>query len=162
VPSNYVERAAASPARAPSSSSLGGGAYFGSPSGGSFDTLLVGASPRPPSGRDTGAAAAAPLAGTARTGAAFLGGGDSVRPAAGAGATEEFGALFASHEEWFRAAAAKRSEVYRTLQGEAAEVMRALQDGEARSAAVLGRINELDRLIDAEKARWGDRGVDAK
>lgn len=69
-------------------------------------------------------------------------------------AAEEFGQLFASHEEWFRAATAKRKEVYGQLIGEANDIGRALQEAESRSTNVLNRIHELDRLIGDEKARW--------
>jgi len=80
---------------------------------------------------------------------------------AGASAAEEFGQLFASHEEWFRAATAKRQEVYKHLLGEAGDIARSLQESEARSAAVVGRIAELDALISNEKARWASAAVEA-
>jgi hypothetical protein len=70
---------------------------------------------------------------------------------------DEFAALFASHEGWFKAATAKRVEVYNSLQGEAADILRALQESEAKSAAVLARISEMDNLLAEEKARWAER-----
>jgi len=77
-------------------------------------------------------------------------------------AAEEFGQLFASHEEWFRAASAKRHEVYRQLVGEASDIARALQESEARSAAVVGRLGELDQLLADEKARWAAKNAAAQ
>lgn len=72
----------------------------------------------------------------------------------GLSAAEEFGALFASHEEWFRAATKKRAEVYQSLHTETADLLRAVQEGENRSTAVMNRIAELDSLLAKEKASW--------
>lgn len=72
------------------------------------------------------------------------------------GAAEEFTQLFSSHEAWFKAAAAKRGEVYASLRTEADEVRRALAESEARSAAVLARLGELEALVAAERARWAE------
>ena len=72
------------------------------------------------------------------------------------GAAEEFSQLFASHEAWFKAAAAKRGEVYGALRAEADEVRRALAESEARSAAVLARLSELEALVAQERSRWAE------
>jgi hypothetical protein len=70
---------------------------------------------------------------------------------------EEFSQLFSSHEEWFRAATAKRQDVYKQLMSEASDIARSLQESEARSTAVVSRINELDSLIADEKRRWTEK-----
>lgn len=72
-------------------------------------------------------------------------------------APDDFAALFASHESWFKGATAKRAELYAALQGDAGDILRLLQESEARSAAVLSRIGELDAIVSEEKARWAER-----
>jgi len=70
---------------------------------------------------------------------------------------EEFSQLFSSHEEWFRAATAKRQDVYKQLVSEASDIARSLQESEARSAAVVSRMTELEALIQDEKRRWSEK-----
>ena len=72
------------------------------------------------------------------------------------GAAEEFTQLFSSHEAWIKAAAAKRGESYASLRAEAEEVRRALAESEARSAAVIARLGELEALVSQERARWAE------
>lgn len=69
-------------------------------------------------------------------------------------AAEEFGQLFASHEEWFKAATQKRKEIYGQLLNEATDISRALQEAEAKSLNVLNRVHELEKVIQDEKTRW--------
>ena len=184
VPSDYLQpvaaqaasaSAAATPAPAPaaaSPSAAAAGSFLQRLGGGSA-TAAAAASPSaaPPAapasssssaaasfgGLYSGGFAASSSAASAASASALALGGPNIPSAA-----EEFGQLFASHEEWFRAATAKRHEVYRQLVGEAGDIARALQESEARSAAVVGRLGELDQLLADEKARWAAKNAAAQ
>jgi len=78
----------------------------------------------------------------------------STMTASSSAAAEEFGQLFASHEEWFKAATNKRKEIYNQLLNEATDISRALQEAESKSLNVLNRVHELEKVIQDEKTRW--------
>jgi hypothetical protein len=173
VPADYLQTVTTTGGPQASASAVGGrsAAAAGSPAspahagGHSFDSPAGAASAAQESsflsrlGGGGGAAAAPGLSpgslGASRySAAAAAAASSSSSSASSSAAAEEFGQLFASHEEWFRAATAKRKEVYGQLLAEAGDIARALSETEARSLAVLGRVHELEKVINEEKGRW--------
>ena len=153
APTSFLQRlgAGASPAAAPSAGGIAAASTASAPTVASASAASASAFGGLYSGGYVSSSA------SSASGASALALGPNVPSAA-----EEFGQLFASHEEWFRAATAKRHEVYRQLVGEAGDIARALQESEARSAAVVGRLGELDQLLADEKARWAAKNAAAQ
>lgn len=71
--------------------------------------------------------------------------------------SDEFAHLFESHDEWFKQAMQKRSATYRQLQSSVAELGQRLSDGERKAGGLVGRIGELEGIIEEERARWSKR-----
>ena len=156
VPLEYVQSAGSSAAAAAATAASPQGAASSSSSAAPAAASWAGSARPTPQALvlHTHVQAASPSAGSAGGGGFPADLGATRGGGGGPSTAEEFGQLFASHEEWFRAASAKRSEVYRALAGEAADLLRALHDSEARSAAVLARIADMDRIIQQEKQSW--------
>lgn len=163
VPVSYVRSASraapaltpvsAAPLVLPSEPAAPPPASAGSPSRASFVQALPEASLSSATLRSEALAALPPPAATAAS--AAWASASLLAPSA-PGAAEEFTQLFSSHEAWFKAASAKRGEVYTSLRAEADEVRRALAESEARSAAVLARLGELEALVSAERQKWSE------
>lgn len=71
--------------------------------------------------------------------------------------SNEFRHLFAAQEDWYQQVESRRKAAFQGLEKSVDSLNSRILNADEKSAEVVDKLKELDRLIDEERRRWQDR-----